>query len=394
MLGITPYSIVGYETETKINEPAIGEIHYKFSGSGGLNKAYLGYGVMPFNKRLTKFRTKRLFIPDSLKRLSRFQFNSRHFASKVLSDFSLGFNVNYIFGNIVNDTRVMYPNSIIYNNSFRERVLNMGDFTGNFGAQTAMTKDSVRDYKSRKAQINAAVAALRSQNIYPDSVIKIKQDSIAKATPLQRRVLREKIKFSAGYFMTLNNPLKVNYSTGVYNYILNGAGQEIIRDTAIYKPDQKGTITLPMEQGFGIGFKKGERINIVADFAITNWQNFKYLDGVSEFRNNYRVSAGVNFVPEKYAAGRGAFMRKVNYRFGASYQTGYISVNNTTLSNFYVSAGVGLPVGIGRLSSMVNISAQYGQMGTTANSLIKENYWRIHFGFTFSDRWFQKFRYD
>jgi hypothetical protein len=43
---------------------------------------------------------------------------------------------------------------------------------------------------------------------------------------------------------------------------------------------------------------------------------------------------------------------------------------------------------------MVYLGAQYGQMGTTANNLVKENYWRINFGFTFCDRWFQKYRYD
>jgi hypothetical protein len=53
---------------------------------------------------------------------------------------------------------------------------------------------------------------------------------------------------------------------------------------------------------------------------------------------------------------------------------------------------LGLPVGIGRLSSMVNISVQVGQSGTTANNLVKENYLRFNFGFTFSDRWFQKYR--
>ncbi|MBL7932056.1 MAG: hypothetical protein JNL60_09140, partial [Bacteroidia bacterium] len=103
---------------------------------------------------------------------------------------------------------------------------------------------------------------------------------------------------------------------------------------------------------------------------------------------------GINYVPEKYAAGTNAFIKKINYRLGVSYQTGYILVNNLSVSDYYVSAGVGLPVGIGRLSSMVNISAQYGVMGTTDANSLKQNYWRINFGFTFCDRWFQKFRYD
>ncbi len=357
--GIMPYSSMGYDAETSIESSGIGSVEYKYSGSGGLNKAFLGYGLMPFQDRLRKFRRKNLFVPDSMKHLSKTGFKIQDFGSKLLSDFSIGFNVNYLFGSLEQSSRVIYPSSINYNNTYRGRVLSLGDFTGNFGAQTAVTIDSVRQKGTNK-----------------------------------KRHLTEKVKFTFGYFMALNNTFKVNYDATVYNYILNGLGQEIIRDTVFSNAEQVGKITLPLEQGFGIGFKKGERVNFVADFAITNWSKFYYLDELSNLKDNYRIACGVNFVPEKYAAGNGAFFKKLNYRLGASYQTGYINLNNTVVSNYAITAGVGFPVGFGRLSSMVNISAQYGQIGTTKNNLIKENYWKINFGFTFSDRWFQKFRYD
>ena len=107
------------------------------------------------------------------------------------------------------------------------------------------------------------------------------------------------------------------------------------------------------------------------------------------------MALGINYVPEKYASGSGAFFRRITYRLGANYNTGFIQLNNNALVTSYaVTAGLGLPVGLGRLSSMVNISAQYGKMGPADNSSTKENYLRINFGFTFCDRWFQKFKYD
>ncbi|MDO9001716.1 MAG: hypothetical protein Q7W45_18250 [Bacteroidota bacterium] len=357
--GIMPFSSVGYDLKNTVDEQGIGTVNYLYSGSGGLNKAFLGYGLMPFQNRLKNFRKKNLYIADSIKHLSATSYKIKDFGSKLLSDFSLGLNVNYLFGSIQQNSRVIYPNSLNYNNTFRESALNVGDFTGNFGAQTAITIDSVKQSGTNK-----------------------------------RRALNEKVKFTFGYFMALNNTLKVKYDATIYNYILNGFGQEITRDTVLSNSNQKGNVTLPLEQGFGLGFKKGERINLVADFAITNWSKFNFLDNVNTLKDNYRVGVGVNFVPEKYAAGSGAFFKKLNYRFGVSYQTGYINVNKTTISNYAITTGVGFPVGFGRMSSMVNISAQYGQMGTTDNNLIKENYWKINFGFTFSDRWFQKFRYD
>jgi hypothetical protein len=355
--GIMPYSSVGYDTESNA-EQTTGTITYKYSGSGGLTKAFLGYGIMPFNGSHTRFRRKHLNVPDSLRTLSHTAFKLGDISTKLLSDFSAGFNAEYIFGNIQNTGRVVYPNLFLYNNTYRERVYTVNGFTGNFGAQTALTFDSISAGNGRK------------------------------------RALKDKVKLTFGYFMSLNNSLNASFNSVAYNYVVNSLGEETIRDTSYYNVDQPGTIKLPLEQGFGIGFKKGERINIVADFALTNWENFKLFGDQQNFKDNYRVAAGINFVPEKYAAGQGAFFRKLHYRLGFSYQTGYINLSNTLISGYFVSAGLGLPVGVGRLSSMVNVSAQYGKTGTTANGLLSENYWRVNFGFTFCDRWFQKFRYD
>jgi hypothetical protein len=349
---------------------------------------------MPFNKRLAKFRGKNLHLPDSVKHLSRASYAMGEFGSELLSDLSLGFNVDYIFGNIENTTRVVYPNSSLYNNTYRQRNLTLGNFTGNFGAQTAFTIDSVKNREGRRLIIEREMKTLTALGIFTEDVLKQKRDSISRATPLRNKMLTERVKFTFGYFMALNTTMKTNYNSSVYNYILSSAGEELVRDTALNATNQNSSITLPLEQGFGIGFKKGEKLNIVADFAITNWQNFKYLDNINTLKSNYRMALGVNYVPEKYAAGSGALFKRINYRMGVSYQTGNINIKGTDISDYSISAGIGLPVGIGRLSSMVNLSVQYGQLGTTANNLMKQNYLRFNFGFTFCDRWFQKYLQD
>ncbi len=356
--GLMPYSYVGYDTENTANTSGIGDVNYKYSGTGGINKAFIGYGVMPFKMRLVKFRKKNLTVPDSLKRLGNAAYRIIEFGSKLLSDFSIGANANYLFGNIQNTSRIEYPSSLLYNNTYSQKEIFFGDFTGNFGVQTALTVDSIRIGMNK------------------------------------RRALKEKLKFTFGYFMNINNSMKANYNSVVLNTIKTGSGQEIIRDTAYYKVNQSGKITLPVEQSFGIGLKKSEKLNLVADFGITAWKNFKYIETLNELKDNYRFAIGANYVPEKYAAGRRALWKRVNYRLGFNYESGYIQVKNVVLNSYFVSAGLGLPVGIGRLSSMVNLSVQYGQMGTTKSNLLKENYFRVNFGFTFSDRWFQKFRYD
>lgn len=355
--GVMPFTFVGSTTSNTLAESGIGDVTYQYDGSGGLNKFFLGYGVMPFNTRLSKFRSRHLYIPDSLKTLHGSAYYLYELGAKLLNDLSIGANGYYIKGNISNTARVIYPDNTLFYNTFRDRAFSLSDVTGSFGIQTAFSVDSVRAGQGR------------------------------------RRALNEKVKFTFGYTFNINNSLHTTYNAMSYNYKLAG-GTETIVDTVFYKVDQPASVKLPLEQGFGIGFKKGEKLNVVADYSITRWQDFRYLDNVSDLKQNQRIAIGANFVPEKYAVGRNSYLRRVNYRLGFNYQTGYIQVNNTRISGYTISAGLGLPVGIGRMSSMVHIGGQYGTLGTTANGLIRENFWRINIGFTFSDKWFQKYRYD
>jgi hypothetical protein len=271
-----PYSHVGYDLKNSVDESGIGNVNYLYSGSGGVNKAFIGYGLMPFTTRLSKFRSQQTFLPDSLKKLKGFKYRAREMGAKILSDFSVGFNANYIFGNLENTTRVEYPNSSLYNNTYRNRTANIGDFTGNFGLQTAITIDSVTDKKGRLDRIHNQIKAMEELHIYSEAQINKTRDSLNTFAPLARKALSEKVKITFGYFMSLNNPLSISYSSTIYNYLLTSTGSAVIRDTVVYSVDKSGTINLPLEQGFGIVYKKGERVNLVADFAVTNWQNFKF----------------------------------------------------------------------------------------------------------------------
>jgi len=146
--------------------------------------------------------------------------------------------------------------------------------------------------------------------------------------------------------------------------------------------------------GFGVSVKKGEKLTVLMDAATTNWSNFKYFNVPSnDFKNTYRISAGLNYVPNKLAYGSANYIKRVQYRLGVSYSDGYLDLKNTSIKNYFVSAGLGLPVGIGRFDdiAVVNISAQYGKMGTISNNLLQEEYVRLVLGFTFNKRWFIKY---
>ena len=77
-IGVLPYSSVGYNTSRTIfTNEIIGQEIYKYYGSGGLNKLVIGYG------------------------------------RQILKNFSLGFNLNYLFGPITSNIDISTQNSII-----------------------------------------------------------------------------------------------------------------------------------------------------------------------------------------------------------------------------------------------------------------------------------------
>jgi hypothetical protein len=81
-------------------------------------------------------------------------------------------------------------------------------------------------------------------------------------------------------------------------------------------------------------------------------------------------------------------------------------LKDTRLVEYGLTFGAAFPVAISRVKrheydinlyrnySMVNVSVELGQMGTSSNGLIKENYGRVVLGFTINDRWFQHFKYN
>ncbi|MCC6635607.1 MAG: hypothetical protein IT251_08900 [Chitinophagaceae bacterium] len=358
--GIMPYSTVGYKINSTEEDANIGTINYVFQGDGGINKVFLGTGIKPFRRQALKFYNSAL-ADTLIKYQQTAKYKRIKFSKQLLSELSIGVIGNYLFGTINNTTDVIYPGSITYYNAKRQRATQINDFTCNGGIQTHFIIDSVKSKQGK-------------------------------------RILKEKIKIGFGAFV--NTPMTINakQSTIIYNYSLDGFGNETPKDTALNSQNNAGTITLPIEFGFGLSVKKGERLTVLVDAAMTQWKEFKYFNTPNtDFRNTYRVSAGLNYVPNKIIRGFSNYHKRVQYRLGASYSDGYLDIKNTAIANAFVSAGLGLPVGFGRLDDeigMVNIAVQYGKNGTLNNNLLKEDFIRLVVGFTFNKRWFIKYKYD
>lgn len=366
-IGVMPASSVGYKiTETNHIEN-IGSVTELYEGDGGVNNLFIGVSGAPFGKSLRKFLSSK-----SLKELNdsgRYDVaRKKLFVKRWLSSFSVGANGYYYFGTINNVSRVIYPTQSNFFNTAQLYQTQVKSFTGSFGIQNTFTIDGVRSGKD----------TVKSSPTYGKN---------------KRRDLKENIEISWGYTYSMNNDLRAYYSNFAYTFLYKGNGiNEYVRDTINFVEDMRTNITLPTMHGVGISIRKGNKLNIVADYEMQLWSGFKYLNEKAQFTDMKRISIGAEYIPHKLANTKGTYWKKIQYRAGVKYNDGKLMINNKRVNEYGVTLGLGLPVGMNRALNTFNLGVELGQVGS--KDLVEHKYIQVKLGFTFNDRWFIKYKYD
>lgn len=86
------------------------------------------------------------------------------------------------------------------------------------------------------------------------------------------------------------------------------------------------------------------------------------------------------------------YFNRLTFRAGLRYQETGMTINNQAIDEFGISFGLGIPAG--SYLSNINLGVEYGQRGTTAANLVKEEFVNIFIGISFNDRWFVQKRYN
>ena len=145
------------------------------------------------------------------------------------------------------------------------------------------------------------------------------------------------------------------------------------------------------ETTLGVGFGKPQ-----------NWfAGVTYVNAAEGITHPFESNSNANFVAASRFSVGGFYIPKHNsftnylsrmvYRVGARWEHTGLEVKSQAVKDFGITFGIGLPMNI---LSKVNIGVEIGQMGTTDAGLIKENYTNIMLGFSLSDVWFIKRKYD
>lgn len=159
--------------------------------------------------------------------------------------------------------------------------------------------------------------------------------------------------------------------------------------------------SLPTMYGVGLMWNHSNRWKVGLDYTLQKWGAEGY--PTFEMKNNeatyslkdgiYKDRSKLNFGAQYcYNERDRAFLKRVQYRLGASYATPYYKMNGVDgPKEFSVSAGFGIPIMNSYNSrSLLNISGQW--VKNSADGLIKENVFRINIGLTFNEGWFKKWK--
>lgn len=152
----------------------------------------------------------------------------------------------------------------------------------------------------------------------------------------------------------------------------------------------KDRYTQPSTYGAGLSYCYDSRLDVEVDFTYQPWAKARFealpkfnADGTNIALNNrWRVGLGTSFTPNP----RGSYFKRVAYRLGAYYNHDYMRVRDNNVTDYGISAGLGLPVPGGK--TLVNLGFEYKKRKASPASLVNETYFNITLGVTFNELWF------
>lgn len=312
--GMQPTSAVGYSLINNIvdGDGNIVDIT-TFTGEGAVNRLYGGIGA------------------------------------KLFKGFSLGIEVDFLFGNIENNV-------------------------SNRRQDVALGTKNVEDARIRGGSIKVGA----------QYKTKIKKD----------------IDLTVGAAVKLSNRLRAKGEEYLYSFTQGAFGGEIPRDT-LSATSLRGNLERPLETVVGIGLGKQNKWYAAVDYQFQDALiPTGYLNESAQslrYGNSSRVSLGGFYLPKFNSIS--SYWERVTYRAGFKYQKTGLLVNGipngttfTAIDDFGISFGLGLPLG-NRLSN-VNVGFEYGKRGSTDNGLLQENYLNLRLSLSLNDLWFRKRQID
>ena len=266
-----------------------------------------------------------------------------------LNNFRIGFNTGYLFGDKTYDTRVIFTGSADPSYYYKTHYGSSTHFGGIF-------LDAGAQYSIRLKK-NSAL------NLRVYTTLKKKYNG-------NKEDLLETYDFNAQ----------------------NDAPQAI--DTVSYTSHQKGKVQMPATFGAGLVYNN-EHLLVGADFETTQWDNYTFFNQKDFIKNSWNAKIGLQYLPATSSST--GYFNFVKYRAGFSFGEDYIDVEKS-LPTYTVSVGGSFPLKLkhsfyDHQYSIMNFTFEYLNRGNNSNTLT-ENMYKVSLGFSLSDIWFIRQKYQ
>lgn len=166
----------------------------------------------------------------------------------------------------------------------------------------------------------------------------------------------------------------------------------VTTDTIQTTTDISGSGKLPSEVTLGVSYENALKFRLGAEFKTANWSGYKNDARPEKLKDASQFAIGTEFILNKSKLKTDE--EKVRYRLGFRTGKDPRSLDNEQLNHQTFSAGLCVPMRVGRGSqiSFLSLGLEYDKLGT---SKLNENAFRILVGFTLNDNtWFLKSRFQ
>jgi len=175
-----------------------------------------------------------------------------------------------------------------------------------------------------------------------------------------------------------------SYLNGTTNLTISSGSVTVVSNSNV-----GSQIKLPFNAGTGMSFEFKNKYLLTFDYNRSDWTNADINFDTKKLAINNSYHLGFEIAP-KYDPQR--LGQATRYRIGALYQTGYLNIYGTQISNYAATCGVSFPIRKDRNS--INLSLEAGRQGSLENQLIRETYFKLNCSFNLWDRWFIKRKFD
>ncbi|MEO8588927.1 MAG: hypothetical protein ABI432_06150 [Flavobacteriales bacterium] len=368
-LGVNPVSHVGYEL-TDHGSVVDGTVTYQYTGSGGLNRAFIGLGRMVWQSNDTLNKGTKLTV---------------------------GANLDYLFGTVEESRKAIYPASGGYYNSNVSSTVVMRAPMASAGLQ--FTSDLIsRDRARARVRAHNERLVAKDKRDEMDWLNAGKELKDRKALKLSKRE-GEALRFRLGVSAELPANLTGHYTQLANSYVLTASGVEYPFDTAHFVDGANGTVFMPVLLGLGVSVYNSHWM-VTAEHRRRDWSQLRVdvegFDQPSTLATSSSSALGASFRPAGDFGG--GFFKRTIYRAGVRWAEDYLVVEGTQLSQWGASLGMSLPLMASSTRSRLNIGVELGERGTLANGLIRERYADVYIGLTLTpdlrEQWFRKSRIE